>query len=234
MQWKVACSVLLLGLTSGAAVATPIYIDSAGREWLDVNDSRFRSWNDTAAVCDALTGVCSGTLVTQGLSSSDVDLTGYHWAARDEVRALFYEIGGLPSGTLDDYEATFDVASGFGAHALDIFEPTIQFPSGPGVLNILNGVTRDRFFNPDLMTWGAYSGIISNPPSGLDSFTLTDGLPTSVREISMGAYLYREVAVPEPSTLALFALALAALLAVRRRARCVAVLLTAARREHID
>jgi hypothetical protein len=37
MQWKVACSVVLLGLSTGAAVATPIYVDSGGREWLDVN-----------------------------------------------------------------------------------------------------------------------------------------------------------------------------------------------------
>ena len=223
MQWKVACSVVLLGLMTRAAVATPIYVDSAGREWLDVNDTRYRSWNDTAAVCDALTGACSGTLATHDQSSSDIDLTGYHWAARDEVRDLFYEIGGLPTGSLDSYGATFGTGSGYGAHAFDIFEPTIQFGSGPGVLNILNGLTRDRFFDSDLMLWGAYSGIIGNPPSGSDSFSLNGGLPTSIREISMGAYLYRDVAVPEPGTLGLFGGALVAWFALRgRRRRSVA------------
>jgi hypothetical protein len=219
MQWKVACSVVLLSLMTSAAVATPIYVDSSGREWLDVNDSRYRSWNDTAAVCDALTGACSGTLVTHDSSSNDVDLTGYRWAARDEVRDLFYEIGGLPFGALDDYETTFDSATGYGAHAFNIFEPTIQLPAGPGVLNILNGVTRDRFFDSALMTWGAYSGIIGNPTYGSGSFALNGGLPTSVREISMGAYLYREVPVPEPGSMALFAGALIGLFALRGRLR---------------
>jgi hypothetical protein len=127
----------------------------------------------------------------------------------------------LPSGSLDGYAATFDISAGFGGHAFDLFEPTIQLPSGPGVLNILNGVTRDRFFNSDLSLWGAYSGIIGNPVFGSDSFTLNGGLPTSVREISMGAYLYRPAAVgvPEPGTLGLFCGALAALFALSGRRR---------------
>ena len=222
MQWKVACSVVLLGLLADTSMATPIYTDSAGREWLDVNDSRFRSWDDTAAVCDALSGACSGTLSTHDLSSFDLDLTGYHWATRNEVRDLFYEIGALPLGSLDSYAASFDTAAGHGALAFDIFDPTIQLPAGPGVVNILNGVTRDRFFDSDLMEWRGYSGIIANPPSGSDSFALNGGLQTDIREISMGAYLYREVGAPEPGTLALFAGAMLALVASRgwRRNSC--------------
>ena len=222
MQWKVACSVVLLGLMAGTAVATPIYTDSSGREWLDLNDSRFRSWDDTSSVCDALTGACAGTLAAHDLFSSDIDLTGYHWAARDQVRDLFYEIGELPSGSLDSYTATFSSAAGHGAHVFDIFEPTLQFSVGPGVVSILNGVTRDRFFDSDLMQWGAYSGIIGHTTFGSDGFTLNSGLPTSTREVSMGAYLYREVPVPEPGTLALFGGALIALFVLsgpRRRSR---------------
>ena len=216
MQWKVACSVALLCLSTGAAVATPIYVDSGGREWLDLNDTRYRSWDDTAAVCDALTGACSGTLATHDLSTIDIDLTGYHWAARDEVRDLFYEIGGLPPGSLDSYSASFDAADGHGAQVFDVFEPTAQFGAGSGVLNILNGVTRDRFFDSDLGMWTAYTGLISSSPFG-DSFNLTGSPPTNLRVISIGAYLYRPVEVPEPATLGLFCGALAALFASRRR-----------------
>ena len=221
MQWKVACSVVLLSLMTSAAVATPIYVDSSGREWLDVNDSRYRSWNDTAAVCDALTGACSGTLVTHSSSSNDLDLTGYRWAGRDEVRDLFYEIGGLPLGSLDGYSTTFDSATGYGTHAFGFFEPTIQLPYGPGVLNILNGVTRDRFYDSTLNIWGGYSGIIGSPSFGSGSFSLNGGLATSVREVSMGAYFYRDapVGVPEPGSLVLFAGALAAVFALRGKLR---------------
>lgn len=211
MQWKVACSVVLLGLIAQTSVATPVFIDASGREWLDLNESRDRSWNDTASVCDVLTGNCSGMLAANDSFSSALDLTGYHWAARDEVRDLFYEIAGLPTGALDGYAASFDSTAGHGALAFDAFDPTIQLPSGPGVLNILNGVTRDRFFDSSLMGYSGYSGIISNPPSGSDSFTLNGGLPTGVREASMGVYLYRQFSVPEPGTLALFAGAMIAL-----------------------
>jgi len=219
MQRNVACLMALLGFMANAAFATPIYIDSAGREWLDVNDTRFRSWNDTAAVCDALTGTCSGTLLTHDQSSSDVDLTGYHWAARAEVRDLFYEIAGLPSGSLDSYSALFPFGAGYGTNAFSAFDPTIQLSQGPGVVNILNGLTRDRYFNSDVMSWIGYSGIIGNPPSGSDAFLLNGGLPTGIREISMGVYVYRDVPVPEPGTLGLFGAALAALVALRRRRR---------------
>jgi hypothetical protein len=210
---------VVLGFLSSAALATPIYVDSSGREWLDVNDTRYRSWNDTASICNAISGACSGTLAAHDASSLDVDLTGYRWAARNEVRELFYEVAGLPSGSLNTYTALFPFGAGYGGNAFGIFEPTLQLGAGPGVLNVLNGVTRDRFFNADLNLWGAYSGLILSPPFGADAFTLNAGLPTNTREISMGMYLYREVPVPEPGTMALFAAAFVAMFALRRKPR---------------
>ncbi len=205
MQWKAAVSLVLFALIANQALAIPIYIDTSGREWLDVNFTRYRSWNDTAAICDTLSGSCSGILATHTAASSDIDISGYQWATRDEVRDLFYEVAGLPSGALDGYSTAFPIGAGFGSAAFGIFEPTIQLPAGPGVVNIYNGLTRDTYLGADILVHGI-SGIIESPPFGADSFNLTGGLAIDTREISMGVFLYK--AVPEPGTLALFAIGL--------------------------
>lgn len=204
MQRNAAGLLAMLGLVGSAAIAGPIYIDASGREWLDVNDTRYRSWNDTAAVCNSTTGDCSGVLASNGFSS-DIDLTGYTWASVNDVRDLFYEVAGLPSGALDSYSATFPIGAGYGANAFSVFEPTIQFDWGPAFENILNGLTRGTYVGADGLVHGI-SGIIDSPPFGSDSFTINGGLATDIREISQGVYLYK--AVPEPGTLALFALGL--------------------------
>lgn len=214
MQWKIAGSLALLGLVANAALATPIKIDSAGREWLDLNLTRNRSWNDTAAVCDASSGNCSGVLATTTPFSNDIDISGYHWASRDEVRDLFYEIAGLPPGSLDGYSASFPVGAGHGSAAFEFFDPTIEFDLGFGIEKILNGLTRDVYLGPDLALHGI-SGIIDSPPLGSDSISLAGGLTTDAREISMGVFLYKTV--PEPGTLALFAIGLAGMALLRVR-----------------
>lgn len=205
MLWKAAVSIVLLGLVANQAQAIPIHVDGAGREWLDLNFTRYRSWNDTAAVCDAFSGSCSGILSTHVAASDDIDISGYQWATRDEVRELFYEVAGLPPGALDGYSAAFPVGAGFGSAAFGVFEPTIQFPAGPGLQNIYNGLTRDTYAGADALLHGI-SGIIESAPLGSDSFTLTGGLGVDTREISMGVFLYK--AVPEPGTLLLFAIGL--------------------------
>jgi len=204
MQRNAAGLLAMLGLVGSAAIAGPIYMDASGREWLDINDTRYRSWDDTSAVCNATTGDCSGVLASNG-SSSDVDLTGYTWASRDDVRELFYEVAGLPPGTLDGYSAAFPIGAGYGAAAFGALEPTIQFDWGPAFENIVNGLTRGTYVGSDGLVHGI-SGIIDAPPFGSDSFTIDGGLATNIREISQGVFLYK--AVPEPGTPALFALGL--------------------------
>jgi hypothetical protein len=207
---KGASSLVLMGLISAQAIALPIYLDGSGREWLDPNATRFRSWNDTSMVCDATGGDCSGVLATHTVASSDIDVTGYRWATRDEVRELFYEIGGLPSGSLDTYFGSYLSADGHGVNVFTAFDPTIQFDWGFGIENILHGLTRDSYFDSQSVLRG-YNGVIDSPPFGSDSFNLTGGLKVDAREMSAGVFLYR-AAVPEPGTLALFGLSLLAVM----------------------
>jgi hypothetical protein len=197
---------LLLGVWGNAAMAMPVYQDSSGREWLDLNETRSRSWINAAAVCDANSGSCSGTLANTGSFTHDLDVTGYQWASRDEVRDLFYEVAGLPQGSLDSFSAAFSSGNGYGANVFGKFDPTIQFQIGPSIANVLNGITRDL-----------YSGLVFNTPLGLDTFTLAGQTPQDLRDISMGVYLYKTVAVPEPGTFALFGAGLFAVFAMSRR-----------------
>lgn len=213
--WKGILGAALMTV-SGVASAVPVYMDSMGREWLDVNDSRNRSWIDVVAVCGSATGVCSGVLATTTPFSTDLDLGGYMWATRDEVRDLFYEVGGLPPGALDGYVGNYPRENGFGVGAFGLFEPTIELPTGPGVLQILNGLTRDLLLDSDGQL-RAYTGLITHDTMSPadDTFNLAGSFPINSREISMGVYLYRPV--PEPDTLVLFVLGLAGLVLIRRR-----------------
>ena len=196
---------LLLGVAGNAAMAMPVYMDSSGREWLDLNDTRLRSWNNAAAVCDSISGSCAGTLANNGFST-DLDITGYHWASRDEVRDLFYEVTGLPAGALDTFSATYSATDGYGANAFSKFDPTMTLPFGPGIASILNGITRD-----------VYSALILNYSNSSDSFNLDGQIPVDLRDASIGIYLYKTVAVPEPGTFVLLGAGLLGLLAMNRR-----------------
>jgi hypothetical protein len=67
------------------------FVDSAGRQWADLNDTLNLTWNEVAAVCPT-NGVtkCSGSV-------GSVDVTGWIWATRQQWIDLFLEVTGLSS-----------------------------------------------------------------------------------------------------------------------------------------
>jgi hypothetical protein len=69
---------------------------------------------------------------------SDIDLTGYTWANLDETRTLFYELGALPAGSLDDYTATFAGISAYAEEAFSKFDTT----DASGWISYMIGFTR--------------------------------------------------------------------------------------------
>lgn len=213
---------------SSMATAMPVYTDAYGREWLDVNDSRDRSWNDVQSVCNATSGACSGVLMQTGFGTNNVDLTGYQWATRDEVRSLFYELTGLPAGELDDYMASTQAnpaLGAFGTGVLNALPATVTFSSGPGTLSIISGITRDTLtveevgLLANVATIGHLTDADGEGLSSSLSLGTGGGRPLGMREVTSGTYLYRNVAVPEPSTLALFGAGLLAVLLPRGRRR---------------
>ena len=212
---------LALLVASGTAFSYPTYIDATGREWLDPNVTRSQKWLDVASVCNVATGSCNGQLEYNYFNGgvpdpAGLDLSGYMWATRDEVRDLFYELGELPSGSLDSYRADFARADGYGANAFSKVDSTLSVDS----VSILNGFTRTVAHDPGAGD-AAYLGLIFGPGSdpffnllGTDTFDLStasslDAGPLKFGEVSMGAYLYKPStkSVPEPYPLALAAIA---------------------------
>lgn len=75
-------AVLMFGWVGAASAALMPPLAVNGREWLQPLDFVNKSWNDIAAVCDASTGVCNGSL------GGNV-LTGWTWAGIHEINGLF-------------------------------------------------------------------------------------------------------------------------------------------------
>ena len=203
---------IVLMSASFSASAIPIFTDSSGREWLDINDTRGRTWTDVATVCDSSTGYCNGILAERpGSFAYDYDLTGFRWASADEVTSMLYDASGLPLGSLAD--GTETAAPQFGYNVFNSFIPTLSINMPGGPFEVINGLTRDL-----VMDNGSLKGVgwVATATATTSYFNQTTW-PTDLPEISMGAFVYRQV--PEPGTVALFAGGLLALYAVRRYRR---------------
>jgi hypothetical protein len=73
---------LAVTLLVGPMAAQSADVIVGAREWQKPADTPDGSWDDYNAVCNATTGVCSGSV---GI----VDLSGWTWASNGDVQALF-------------------------------------------------------------------------------------------------------------------------------------------------
>ena len=167
-------------------------------------------------VCSSATGDCSGVLEQSNSSTyaQAVDLTGFTWATSDEVRSMFYDITGMPPGSLNSSASFF--GTDFGARVFNSFPPTLSL----GWNDILAGLTRDVTFDPER---GLVSGlfVVEHLSTGsvADYFTVGN-FPVGVADPSIGHFVYRSVnKVPEPGSLGLFGLGLLGLVVATRARR---------------
>lgn len=212
----VFCAIVTFGST---AFAGPIYLDQSDREWLDVNDIRQVSWNQLASVCNSTTGACVGSIETwRGTGFITEDVTGYIWASQNDVRDLFYEIGGLPEGTLDSGSAT--MPTHYGLKALSVFPSTF---GNSGGFTILDGLTRSTATKSDgslatvqgQIAIHCLNGDCTSPYSDA-RFSVGPAGPLDGDYIERGTFLFRPV--PEPGSIVLVVVGLGvAALWFRRR-----------------
>jgi len=187
---------LCITVPARAAYMSPVTVD--GRDWLQPIDFINTSWNDVAAVCDAASGACNGSL-------NGDDLTGWTWASVEDTNYLFdYFRDNYPGTQLAAY-AVFNIAK---------FEPTFEYYApGEGWVN-LTGITRTmagpgRADVGDVQ-WASSFGYNLSYLSAPGFYSLD----TSLELDSTGHFFFRGPAfgVPAPSTLAIVALALLPLL----------------------
>ena len=187
------------GLASAAAIP-PVQVN--GQEWWQPLDFVNNSWNDIAAVCNASTGVCNGSLAGN-------DLTGWIWASIPDLNALFTSFG-IPgfTGSGPVFTPDLTASSTWAPNFLGSFAAT----SGS---NEVAGILRN-FYVPSpidrpavgIVTDNGFSVVLNLP---FDAATTASTLANiDTQDPTTGGWFYR-VPVPTPATLPLLGLALAAL-----------------------
>tara|TARA_R110001583_G_scaffold7158_7_gene35704 strand:- start:7031 stop:7639 length:609 start_codon:yes stop_codon:yes gene_type:complete len=170
------------------------------KEWMQVTDTSNFSWNDFDAIFDTASGQCD---ITGCLLGGTIDLTGYTWADNSSVNDLLisYSLTGFSSLTGNNYVP-------YGTDSLDAM--LSDFAPTNSSLTWINLIGRTR--NQTATT--SYGDVVrvASPKSltGIDRAYIDTNRnwinPVALRSSQAGGWLYKAAAVPEPSSVAIFAL----------------------------
>lgn len=190
----------------GTQTAQAVVID--GKDWRQLTETTDVSWLIASSSCGS--GLCSGSI-------GDVSVDGWFWASNDDVRGLFDTLikpgtTQFPTAGLYSAPGDLDIAA-----AIDsVFAPTALSQIGTRTYREVRGLTRSLNGGTTTLAY-----LLDSPfDTGLDFAGFDTSYPTNLGGPGTGLWLYRPVAVdvPEPTTPALFGLALAGLGFMRRRA----------------
>ena len=200
-------TVLALGLL-GAQGAHAVVID--GKDWRQLTETTGFTWINANTACG--TGLCKGNI---GTTSVD----GWYWATNADVAGLFDTLvkpgsTQFPTATTSYMAAgDADIANAVGS----VFDPTWIFQLGANAYRDVRGITRSTANGTTTLAYLEDSPFATS----LDYAAFDTTYPKNLGDAHAGLWLYKPsaspVPVPEPGMLALFGVAAAGLLFVRRK-----------------
>lgn len=170
---------------------------SSGLDWLDLSETQGFSYNYVLS-----------QLNDNGIYKS------WRYASLDEVDVLWQSFGLSKSDAFSPTSEKFSLFENILAHLGNTFESS--FTNGFGFIGLTSNESYRRTdIRPKGQQYQRVQGMSYRPDFNIVSAPFNDADPRFGR-ITEGSYLVRKTSVPEPSTLAIFSLALLGLL-VRKR-----------------